>query len=894
MNINNLNNSAKKEASIDNYIIKEDIGEGNFGKLKLGKHKSTGELYAIKILNKKTIKEKMKNTIFRENEIISKFHHINIVNVFELIEDKENYYIIMEYCQKGELFDYIVDKEKLSENEASMFFYQLINGVSYIHKMGIAHRDLKPENLLLTKDKILKIIDFGLSHEFDGFILLKTKCGSPSYAAPELIKGKKYDGFEIDVWCCGIILYAMVCGYLPFDGENNKELFKKIVECKTDYPVFMSKNCRKLLESILVPDPNKRITIEDIKKSEFYLKGKELCKIKYKINLEELDQESIDNIKNEENIKRDSENNNEMNKNNIEISDKNENDSKDNDFNNDRLFTKIEVTNQTRNKNIDNNINDNENYSLNNEKRGKINEKERKKYEILFGTIRNDEIISKNTNINTHSNPKNRINNITNTFRQKIINNKINNNISTIKQTNLNNESYRFNNILQTETINQPNIELNNSSKLNLKTINRNNNSTNNSLNIDFHSRYNNHFNMINKKYKFLETRSNEYAKIINKFPKKKNYSPNYSLLNSKENLKFNKKLILDNNNCDSNHISQMNSVKEKLNYLTTMNDIKNLELENINTKNSTSNKNFNKIPPLKDGGNILINANLFYNDINININNLNLNNINDKINNSNKVRETNFLPNSEKLKININNYSSNKENISDFLKYKNNIFKNGNNNSLNTQRIKDNAISENIYNTSQRNYSYKSRINPSKLISDFENQKILKNSIEINNINNNRGYLKKKIFKNYYNINGTNSLNIHLNENNRNKTLNNGVSINNWHNKMLSMEKTPQHTKIKIKEDKTDNYFKKNSYDNAIGNKSENHTNINNILRTNYNFDSNDGIKFRKGHKNQIAFKEFLNILKSNNTIKLNNNENNNNNGINNNSQNKDILPYL
>ena len=209
--------------------------------MKLGIYKPKGEAYAVKILNKKTIKEKMRNIDFRENEIISRFHHINIVNVFELIEDKENYYIIMEYCQKGELFDYIVDKEKLSENEASMFFYQLINGVSYIHKMGIAHKDLKPENLLLTKDNILKIIDFGLSHEYDGNILLKTKCGSPSYTAPEQIKGKKYDGFEIDVWCCGIILYAMVCGYLPFDRDINKELFKQIINCKTDYPDSMSK-----------------------------------------------------------------------------------------------------------------------------------------------------------------------------------------------------------------------------------------------------------------------------------------------------------------------------------------------------------------------------------------------------------------------------------------------------------------------------------------------------------------------------------------------------------------------------------------------------------------------------------------------------------------------------
>jgi 5'-AMP-activated protein kinase catalytic alpha subunit len=292
MKINNLKDDTKQLESLKQYLLKEDIGEGNFGKMKLAVYKPTGEEYAIKILNKEIIKQKMKNVDFKENEIITKFHHINIVNVFELIEDKENFYIVMEYCQKGELFDYIVAKKRLSEDEASIFFYQLINGVNYIHSKEIAHRDLKPENLLLTNDKILKIIDFGLSHEYDGNILLKTKCGSPSYAAPELIKGKHYDGFQIDVWCCGIVLYAMVCGYLPFEGETNKELFKNILECNPEIPDNLSKSCKKLLKSILVVDPNKRITVEGIMQSDFYLKGKELCKKHYDFNLEELDRKS--------------------------------------------------------------------------------------------------------------------------------------------------------------------------------------------------------------------------------------------------------------------------------------------------------------------------------------------------------------------------------------------------------------------------------------------------------------------------------------------------------------------------------------------------------------------------------------------------------------------------
>ena len=268
-------------SKITDYILKQDIGEGNFGKVKLGIHKETGEEFAIKILNKEQIKIKMKNTIFKENEIITKFNHINVIFVFAIIEDAENYYIVMEYCKTGELFDYIVAHQYLSEEESSVFFYQLINGVEYIHSNGIAHRDLKPENLLLTENNILKIIDFGLSHEFDKINFLSTKCGSPSYAAPEIIKGDKYDGFKTDIWCCGIILYAMVCGYLPFDGENNNSLFKNIVECNPEIPDYLSNECKEVIMDILKEAPLERITIDGIKKTKFYLKGKRLCNLNY-------------------------------------------------------------------------------------------------------------------------------------------------------------------------------------------------------------------------------------------------------------------------------------------------------------------------------------------------------------------------------------------------------------------------------------------------------------------------------------------------------------------------------------------------------------------------------------------------------------------------------------
>ena len=273
---------------LNDYTLIKDIGEGNFGKVKLAKLKSTKEKFAIKILDKEKLKTQTKSTLFNEIEIISRLDHKNIIHVEKILEDQKNFYIIMEYCEKGELFDYIVNKERLNPAEASLFFYQIINGVEYIHKQGFAHRDLKPENLLLTKEKILKIIDFGLCHDFDCENFLHTKCGSPSYAAPEILKGYPYDGFKTDIWCCGIILYAMgiilyamLCGYLPFDGDNNQEIFQSIVECNPDFPDFLEDDSINLLLWILTSDPKDRITIEEIKCHPFYLKGKSYYTIQY-------------------------------------------------------------------------------------------------------------------------------------------------------------------------------------------------------------------------------------------------------------------------------------------------------------------------------------------------------------------------------------------------------------------------------------------------------------------------------------------------------------------------------------------------------------------------------------------------------------------------------------
>ena len=274
----------KNDDFLSDYEIKETIGKGTFSVVKLGINKITKEKVAIKILKKKKMqKSKDKSRLEREISILKRLNHINVIKIYKITEELENYYIVMEYCENGELFNYIVAHQRLSEEETSYFFYQLINGLDYIHHKNIVHRDLKPENLLLSKDNILKIVDFGLSNYYylDGK-LLSTPCGSPCYASPEMVCGNRYNGFRIDIWSCGIIIFAMICGYLPFEDPDNEILFKKIMKCEVDYPDFLSDDVLDIMNKIIVVDPNKRYNIEQIKKHPFYLKGKKEFEKKHK------------------------------------------------------------------------------------------------------------------------------------------------------------------------------------------------------------------------------------------------------------------------------------------------------------------------------------------------------------------------------------------------------------------------------------------------------------------------------------------------------------------------------------------------------------------------------------------------------------------------------------
>lgn len=247
------------------YELDRTIGTGGFGKVKLATHLPTGEKVAVKIMDKTKLGKDLPR-VKLEISALKTLSHPNICKLYQVIESESHCYVVMEYCSGGELFDHIVEKSRLSEMESRMFFRQIISAVSYLHDSGYAHRDLKPENILLDKEQNLKIIDFGLCAKPQGGMdsLLLTSCGSPTYAAPELIQGVKYHGSEVDIWSMGVILYALLCGCLPFESDNIDELFRKILRGKYIEPGWLSSGSKRLLRRMLCVDPLKRIRVSEL------------------------------------------------------------------------------------------------------------------------------------------------------------------------------------------------------------------------------------------------------------------------------------------------------------------------------------------------------------------------------------------------------------------------------------------------------------------------------------------------------------------------------------------------------------------------------------------------------------------------------------------------------
>lgn len=245
------------------YHLQSLIGEGAFSVVCLCQNEKTGQYYACKIVPRKRLNTRHLTVRFEiEIRINQQLHHPGIVRMVDLKCDDNNYYVFMEFCPNGDLFQYIIDKKRLKEDEAKPIFRQILETLQYIHEMGISHRDLKPENILIDEFGKIKISDFGLSKFYDHNCLVDTPCGSPCYASPECVSGRSYNGITTDIWSCGVILYAMMTGQLPWTKRNQTQLFQQIKKGEYSIPSYLSPECRNMIKMLMTVDLKERYTIE--------------------------------------------------------------------------------------------------------------------------------------------------------------------------------------------------------------------------------------------------------------------------------------------------------------------------------------------------------------------------------------------------------------------------------------------------------------------------------------------------------------------------------------------------------------------------------------------------------------------------------------------------------
>jgi carbon catabolite-derepressing protein kinase len=265
-----VNQASKPLARLGQYNVVKTLGEGSFGKVKLATHAVSGQKVALKIISRrKLVTRDMAGRIEREIQYLQLLRHPHIIKLYTVITTPTDIIMVLEYAG-GELFDYIVQNGKMQERKARTFFQQIICAVEYCHRHKIVHRDLKPENLLLDDQLNVKIADFGLSNIMTDGNFLKTSCGSPNYAAPEVISGKLYAGPEVDVWSCGVILYVLLCGRLPFDDEYIPALFKKIATGQYSTPPYLSLGAQRLIKAMLQVNAVNRITIQEIRADPWF------------------------------------------------------------------------------------------------------------------------------------------------------------------------------------------------------------------------------------------------------------------------------------------------------------------------------------------------------------------------------------------------------------------------------------------------------------------------------------------------------------------------------------------------------------------------------------------------------------------------------------------------
>ncbi|KAL6527302.1 CBL-interacting serine/threonine-protein kinase 8 [Orobanche gracilis] len=260
---------------VGKYEVGRTIGQGTFAKVKFAQNTETGESVAMKVLDRSTIiKHKMVDQIKREISIMKRVRHLYVVRLHEVLASRTKIYIILEFVTGGELFDKIVHHGRLSESESRRYFQQLIDGVDYCHSKGVYHRDLKPENLLLDSQGNLKISDFGLSAFLaEGVSVLRTTCGTPNYVAPEVLSHRGYTGALADTWSCGVILYVLMAGFLPFDELDLTTLYGKIESAQFSCPSWFPVGVKSLIHRILDPNPETRLRIEEIRNDEWFKKN---------------------------------------------------------------------------------------------------------------------------------------------------------------------------------------------------------------------------------------------------------------------------------------------------------------------------------------------------------------------------------------------------------------------------------------------------------------------------------------------------------------------------------------------------------------------------------------------------------------------------------------------
>ncbi|XP_021909680.1 CBL-interacting serine/threonine-protein kinase 11 [Carica papaya] len=269
-------NSDNKTTLFGKYEMGKLLGCGAFAKVYHARDVRSGQSVAVKIINKKRVASaSLMSNIKREISIMRRLTHPNIVKLHEVLATKSKIYFVMEFVKGGELFNKVA-KGRLTEDISRRYFQQLISAVGYCHARGVFHRDLKPENLLVDENGNLKVSDFGLSALSDQIQpdgLLHTLCGTPAYVAPEILGKKGYDGAKVDIWSCGVILFVLNAGYLPFNDPNLMAMYKKIYKGEYRFPKWMSQDLKRLISRLLDTNPETRITIDEILKDPWFKKG---------------------------------------------------------------------------------------------------------------------------------------------------------------------------------------------------------------------------------------------------------------------------------------------------------------------------------------------------------------------------------------------------------------------------------------------------------------------------------------------------------------------------------------------------------------------------------------------------------------------------------------------